>query len=638
VIGSYTIPMASQVYVGLAVTSHAAGTLSTAVLDNLTFSSAAPAVWVSVSPTSATLLLGASLPFTATVTNASNPAVTWQVNGVAGGSPATGTIDSTGHYLAPTTLAASPMQFTITAVSVQSSAASASAQVTVFDPNVAGTDVVTYKNNLARTGANLSESKLTSANVRSATFGLLRVLPADGQVYAQTLYLSTLSIAGSPHNVAFVATEHNSVYAYDVDSGAALWHKILTPAGETPSDNRGCDQITPEIGITATPVIDRSAGTHGALYVVAMTKDGSGAYHQRLHALDVTTGNELFNNPTEIQATYPTAGGGTTTFDPGAYKERAALLLLNGEIYTTWASHCDVGPYTGWIIAYSQTTLAQTRVFNISPNSNGLGPAIWMSGGGLAVDSTSNIFLLAGNGAFETTLDANGFPGSQDYGNAFLKISTAGNKLAVADYFTMWNEVSESNADLDLGGSSALLLPDLLDASGTVRQLAVGAGKDGTMYVVDRNAMGKFNATRNNIWQEKDAALSQVRSTPAYFNGTVYYSGRDTPLKAFTIASAKLSASPSSQTTTSFGYPGTVPAVSANGTANGIVWAPEIATLSVLHAYDATNLGTELYNSKQTANGRDTFGTVNKYTAPTIADGKVFVGTQTGVAVFGLLP
>jgi hypothetical protein len=267
-----------------------------------------------------------------------------------------------------------------------------------------------------------------------------------------------------------------------------------------------------------------------------------------------------------------------------------------------------------------------------------LGPAIWMSGGGPAADAAGNIYVMAANGVFETTLDANGFPNAQDYGNSFLKISTLNGTLAVADYFTMWNEVSESIGDLDLGGSGPVLLPDFADGGGAVRHLAAGAGKDGNIYVVDRDSLGKFNTSSNNIWQELDGAVSHgVRSTGAYFNGRMYWSDRDVPLKAFSISAAKLSASPTSQTSVSFGYPGTVPVVSANGISSGIVWAAEVTSPGVLHAFDASNLATELYNSNQASGGRDHYGAGNKYSTPSVADGKVFMPGKTGVGVFGLL-
>jgi hypothetical protein len=277
-------------------------------------------------------------------------------------------------------------------------------------------------------------------------------------------------------------------------------------------------------------------------------------------------------------------------------------------------------------------------VLNVAPNSDGLGPSIWMNGAAPAADSDGNIFVLTANGVFETSLDANGFPSAQDYGNSFLKISTANHALTVADYFTVWNEVSESAADLDLGGSGALLLPDLTDGDGAVRHLAVGAGKDGNIYVIDRDSLGKFDPKVNHIWQELDAAVAHgMWSTAAYYNNQVYLGDRDAPLKAFTIKAAKLSSSPTAQTTVTFGYPGAMPVVSANGSQNGIVWTSEIKAPGVLHAFDANNLATELYNSAEAANGRDSYGAGNKYVPPTVADGKVFMAGKTGVGVFGLL-
>jgi hypothetical protein len=499
----------------------------------------------------------------------------------------------------------------------------------------AHTDVVTYRVDAGRTGANLTESVLTPANVNSSSFGLLRVLPVDGKVDAQPLYLSQLSIAGAPHDVVFVATEHDSVYAFDARTGATLWQKSLLGSGESPSDNRGCGQITPEIGVTSTPVIDRGAGPDGAIFVVAMSKDSSSNYHQRLHALDVTTGAELFNGPTTINPTYSSSAGGQKTFSPGQYAERAALLLVNQTIYTSWTSHCDVQPYSGWIVGFSESTLAQTAVLNIAADSDG-GPSIWMSGGGLAADSTGSIYLLSANGAFETSLSSSGFPQNGDYGNSFLRLSTTGGTLGVADYFAPSNEVAESAADLDLGSGGPMLLPDVKDSGGVVRHLMVGAGKDGNLYVVDRDNMGKFSSSSNAEWQELDGALpGGVFSTPAYFNGTVYYGDIGGSLKAFIVTAAKLSSLPASVTTTQFPFPGTSPAVSANGTSNGIVWAVQNGNSAVLHAYDATDLTHELYNSNQAAGGRDNFGTGNKFITPTIADGMVFVATTNGVAVFG---
>jgi hypothetical protein len=501
-----------------------------------------------------------------------------------------------------------------------------------------GTDVVTYKNDALRTGSNTTETVLTTTNVSSATFGLLHNLSVDGKVDAQPLYLSQLTVAGASHSVVFVATENDSAYAFDASSGAALWKVSLLGSGETTSDTHSCTQVTPQIGVTSTPVIDRSAGAHGTLFVVAMTEDSSGNYHQRLHALDVTTGAEATGSPTEITASYM-----GTTFAPGVYEERAALLLVNGTIYTSWTSHCDQGSYGGWVIAYAESSLAQTGVINLAAGATGTGfagtgPSIWMAGGGPAADAAGSVYVLTANGVFDTTLSAGGFPTLGDYGNSFVKLAVNGGPPTVADYFALDNGVTESANDIDLGSGGIMLLPDLTDSAGTVRHLAVGAGKDGNMYVVNRDSMGKFSASANNIWQELDGVLPNgVWSTPAYFNDVVYYGPVSGPLRAFSISNAQLSSAAAAQTTTSFAYPGTYPVISANGTANGIVWAYENATPAVLHAYNATSL-IELYNSNQAANGRDNFGTGNKFIAPTVADGKVFVGTTNSVGVFGLLP
>jgi hypothetical protein len=499
------------------------------------------------------------------------------------------------------------------------------------------TDVTTFRNDTGRTGLDATESVLTPTDVNSSSFGLLRILSVDGKVDAQPLYLSQVAIGGATHGVVFVATENDSVYAFDPQTGVTLWHVSLLGAGEAPSDDRGCGQITPEIGVTSTPVIDRSAGPNGAIFLVAMSKDSSSNYYQRVHALDITTGAELFSGPVTVNPTYSSAAGGQQTFSSGQYAERAALLLENGTIYTSWTSHCDAQPYSGWVVGYSESTLAQTAVLNVAADSEG-GPSIWMSGGGLAADSSGNIYLLTANGGFETTLNSGGFPQYGDYGNSFLKLSTAAGGLAVADYFAPFNEVAESAADEDLGSGGVMLLPDQTDSSGVVRHLVVGGGKDGNLYVIDRDNMGKFSSSSNADWQELDGALpGGMFSTPAYFNGTIYYGSIGAPLEAFTVSGAKLSSQPTAETTTEFRYPGASAVVSANGTSSGIVWAAENSDPAVLHAYDATDLTHELYNSNQAAGNRDNFGTGNKFITPTVADGMVIVGTTNGIAVFGLL-
>jgi hypothetical protein len=368
-----------------------------------------------------------------------------------------------------------------------------------------------------------------------------------------------------------------------------------------------------------------------------MSKDASGGYHQRIHALDIATGAELFNGPTEIRATYPGNGAGsqngTLTFDPGQYAERASLLLLNGVVYTSWTSHCDFMPYTGWVMGYDANTLQQASVLNVTPN--GQMGSIWMSGAGLASDGEA-IFFLDANGTFDPTQNAQEMPINGNFGNGFLRLNTS--PLRVQDYFEPSNTVQESNQDEDLGSGGAMVLPDFADASGTVRHLAIGAGKNATIYVVNRLSMGKFDSNADHIYQE---LVGQIRGpmfgAPAYFNNSVYFGAVGDSIRAFSVSNAVLSATSTSQTSNAFAFPGATPSISANGTANGILWAAQNGTTAALRAYDATNLGRQLYSSND-AGARDQFGQGNKFITPMIANGKVYVGTRNAVAVFGLLP
>jgi len=506
-------------------------------------------------------------------------------------------------------------------------------------PVAVSQDVLTYHNDIARTGQNLNEPTLTPGNVKSSSFGRLFTISVDGKVDAQPLYVTAVAIAGQgTHNLLIVATEHDSVYAFDADTGTQIWKVSMLKAGETTSDTRSCGQVTPEMGVTATPVIDRTRGPNGAIYVIAMSKNGSGSYFQRLHALDLTTGAELFGGPKNVQATYPGTGdnssGGMVVFDPGQYKERPGLLLLNGTVYTAWGSHCDIRPYTGWVMGYNPDTLAQTTVLNVVPNGSEGG--IWMAGAGIAADGAGNIYLLNGNGDFDTILNASGFPSNANYGNAFVKLSTASG-LTVADYFEMDNELQENNADTDLGSGGAMVVPDQIDNTSTTWHLAVGAGKDGNLYLLNRDSMGKFSSSSNNVYQELAGALpGGIWAAPAYFNGRIYYGPVGSPIYAFQFSNARLLPAAAAQTGNSFGYPGAIPSISANNLTNGIVWAAQSTNPAILHAYDATTLQ-ELYNSNQAAASRDHFGAGNKFIAPTIANGKVYVGTTSSVGVFGLL-
>lgn len=615
------------------VTNSAGSATSASAILTVTSAPVGPSI--STQPANQTVTVGQAATFSVVAAGTAPLTYQWLKNNakISGATSA--------NYTTPPTLSGdSGATFRVAVTNSVTSITSNPATLTV-NPVVtsAGTDVTTYHNDTGRTGQNTTETILTQANVNSTMFGLLRKLAVDGRVDAEPLYLSQLSVGGVTHNVVFIMTEHDSAYAFDADTGAQLWKVSLAGSGETSSDDRGCSQVTPEIGITSTPVIDRAAGAHGILYAVAMSKNSS-TFFQRLHALDITTGAELEGGPVTIQATYPGTGanssGGQVVFDPKQYKERAALLLLNGVIYTSWASHCDFNPYTAWIIGYNQTTLAPTSILNLTPN--GSEGSIWQSGGGLAADPQGNIYALIANGTFETTLDANGFPNKQDYGNGFVKISTSGGNLKVADYFNMSNTVNESGSDADLGSGGALVLPDLTYGTASTLNLAVGAGKDGNIYVVNRNNMGKWNANSNNVYQELPGAVPNgVWGVPAYFNTTVYYCDVNATLKSFSIANGKLSTTPV-QTGASFTYPGVLPSVSANGTSNGIVWAIENTGTAVLHAFAANDLAQELYNSNQASNGRDHFGSGNKFITPMIADGKVFAATTNSVAVFGLLP
>ncbi len=502
----------------------------------------------------------------------------------------------------------------------------------------AQTDVLTWHNDTARTGQNLTEAILTPTQVNATNFGLLTNILVDGKVDAQPLYVSGLYVANSGmHNVLIIATEHDSVYAVDADNGKVYWQKTMLPAGESTSDTRGCDQVVPEIGITATPVINRQTGPNGTIYLVAMSKNASGTYFQRIHALDLASGAELLNGPVVVQATFPGTGdgssNGTVTFDPKQYKDRPALLLANNTLYTSWGSHCDSRPYAGWMMAYNPATLQQTSVIDFVPNGSDAAP--WNAGAGPAADAAGNVYIALGNGTFDTTLTAQGLPAQADYGNSLVKLNS---KLAITDYWTMYNSDAESSHDTDLGSGGYMLLPDLTDATGITRHLSVAAGKDGNLYLANRDNLGHFDATNDGtIYQQLTGALpGGIWSSPAYFNGNIYYGSVNTNLRSFPLSQAKLGATPQT-TAATFGYPGTTPSVSAYNTTNGIIWATENTSPAVLHAYDATNLATELYNTSQAANSRDAFGTGNKFIAPTIANGKVYIGTTNSVAVFGFI-
>lgn len=619
------------------VVSNSAGSVAS-TMATLTVNVAAVAPTITTQPANQTVTVGQTATFRVIATGTAPLSYQWQKNS-ANISGAT----SASYTTIATVASDNGATFDVIVGNSVGSQTSTTATLTVNAVTTSTINVITYHYDNLRTGQNLNETILTPANVTSSKFGKLGAFTVDGRVDAQPLYLSAVAIpSAGTKNVLYVATEHDSVYAFDADSvngntSAFLWKTSVLTSGETSSDDRGCGQVSPEIGVTSTPVIDRTRGPHGAIYVVAMSKDANGNYFHRLHALDLTTGAELFGGPTTVQATYPGSGdnssGGNVVFDAKQYKERPGLLQIGGTIYTTWSSHCDARPYTSWVMSYDASTLLQTSILNLVPNGSEGG--IWMAGTAPAADASGNIYFMVGNGDFDTTLNA-GFPSEGDCGQCYVRLSSTP-PMKLLDYFTPSNTVSESNADTDFGSGGPLLLPDLVDANGTTRHLAVGSGKDAIIYVVDRDNMGKFNSTTDNIYEQINGQIGGVWSKPSYFNNTVYYGAVGDHLKAFPITSAKLATAPATQSASSFAYPGTTPSISANGTSNAIVWAVENGSTGVLHAYSAANLTTELYNSNQAANNRDQFSD-NKYVTPMVANGKVYVGTPNSVVVFGLLP
>ncbi len=600
--------------------------------DRGPYSNAAPVyTGLAISPRVAVLTFTRTQQFT---TNFSNASIIWSVDGVAGGSASSGTITASGLYSPPTAVGTHTITATL-------SDHTQSANATVYVKDYPGT--FTFHNDNFRSGQNLNETVLAPANVNSTNFGKLFSYTLDGMTFASPLYVADVNVPGQGnHNLVFVATEHDSVYAFDADglSSTSIWQvSFINLAGgvtPVPADDTGeTGDIPNEIGITGTPFIDAASGT---LYVVAATKEVSGNtinYVQRLHALNIATGAEKFGGPVVIDASVPGTGegsqGGQVPFDSLRENQRTALLLANGVVYFGFSSHGDHPPYHGWIMGYNATNLQQVMAFNDTPNASEGG--IWMNGDGPAMDSTSNLFFITGEGDF----DAN--TGGTDYGDCFLKLSPAG---AVLDYFAPQVQNSLNISNLDLGSGGVLLLPD---QSGAHPHEMVSAGKNGTIYLVDRDNMGHYHSNSDqivqslvNIFPNNSGEEGGNFSSPIYFNGAVYFAPVQGSIQAFHLSSGLLSTTPTSQTSEIYGGRGGTMAVSANGNTNGILWTLEkFGGRGVLHAYNPANLGNELYNSSQ-AGPQDAMDVWLKFTVPVVANGKVFVTSVNQLTVYGLLP
>jgi hypothetical protein len=617
---------------------------------------------ITVSPKRAAITVFQTQQLVATITSDPNNAgATWSVDGVNGGNATNGTVSSGGVFKPGT----QPGVHLVTATSVTDGSKSATSTIAVTDLAA----VSTYHNNLARDGTNTHEYALSPSAVSSTTFGKLFSCPVDGAVYAQPLWIPNLAIGGGNHNVVFVATQHDSVYAFDAEGGSGgtctqYWKVSLLNGGTpvNPADTAETGDISGEIGITGTPVIDTSTQT---LYVVSKTKEGS-AYHQRLHALSLLSGAEKFSGPADITPAITvagtadtgdssvgcTSGPNTVPFCPLRENQRPGLVLNNGLVYVAWASHGDVGPYHGWIMGFTASNLAQAPlVFNDTPN--GIEGGIWMSGAAPAVDSSNNLYVITGNGDWD---------GASNFGDSILKLAS---DLTLTDWFTPSDQANLQAQDLDLGSGGAVVVIDL--PSSPIPHILVGGGKQGSgqpgeLFVLNRDNLGRFNGNDTGV-VEKFPAGGPLFSMPAFWQNSLYVAGYGDSLRSFALnpSTSHFNTVSSSQSRTSYDYPGATPSVSSSGASNGIVWAidtsqsgmsdnnpSQTASPAVLHGYDATNLATELWNSSMGTG--NTAGNAVKFTVPTIANGRVYIGTRGNdntqgsgpvkgqIDVYGVLP
>jgi hypothetical protein len=489
--------------------------------------------------------------------------------------------------------------------------------------------VFTYHNDNARTGQYPSETILSPSSVSASTFGKKFAQSVDSYVYAQPLFVPRLTIGGQVHDVVFVATENSSIYAFDANAaGPVLWHTNVGTALSC-SDLNDCGDLVPGAGITGTPVIDPTTQT---MYLVALTKDSAGVHH-RLHAIDLLTGAERSGGPVDVSPTSPGTGAnaqnGMVHFDPATHYQRCALLLSAGVVYVGIGSNAESNSDNhGWVVGRKASDLSSTMTFCASPNDNW--SSIWQSGGGLSSDSAGYVYAETANGTFDVDT------GGSDYGDSALKLDSTGK---VVDYFTPYNQADLSSADIDFGSANPVALPD---QPGPAPHELLASGKPGILYLINRDNMGHFHSGSDSqivqsvpAFPNTSGVTSGIFMSPAYWNGLVYVSGIGGSVQAFTLSAGRLSTSPASQTRGQFSWPGATVSVSSDGATSGIVWVLDGAG-GVLHAYDATNLDSELYNTDQ-AGGRDAPGQPVKFAVPTVANGHVYVGTQTELDVYGLL-
>ena len=628
---------------------------------------------VTVSPArSAVVITTQTQQFTASVGG-----VTWSVDNVAGGNSTVGTISSTGLYTPPATAGTH---------TIRATANGSTGSATVYVTDLKG--VLTFHNDNARDGVNSHEAALSGSNVTTSRFGKLFACSVDGAVYTQPLWMPGISIGGGVHNVLFVATQHDSAYLFDADANPCVtyWHVNLLDtlhggtSGEGPvnwNDVGYCyGDIYPEVGVTGTPVIDASTKT---VYLVSASESNAhnsgncissgGNFFHRLHALDLATGSEKYNAPVTIAASVPGTGDGSVngmvSFSAQLHHNRSGLAEAGGRIYVPFAAHEDATPYHGWIIAYNANNVQhQSAVFNTTPNGvNGADGGIWGGGSAPAIDSGGDIYFSTGNGVFDELPP----PPNDDYGDSILRLhyvkgsTLNGTNLSRSGYFTPYDQGTLAQWDEDLGSGGVVLFPNQTGSG--PQHLLTQVGKEGVVYLIDRDNMGQYNSSNNNqIRQTFTGPVSGLWGSPALWHNNLYVGGQYDAVRqfAFNASTELFNTSVVSQTSSSFGFPGATPSISAQGTAHPILWAidsslygyaspnagvncsvvPVPAACSgpaILHAYNANNLSQEYWNSTEAANNRDKAGNAVKFVPPTVANGKVYVGTRTEVDVYGLL-